>query len=116
MTDSNAIHSTITKQPKPTTFSDVEPKAASKDDNSTNEDVNMKCQNLNLFIISCSSPCGTYMQAYCQEVLVFAETEAQALELAEKDPTIQYVKGANPEIVGQFEIDQGVAYAHYARD
>ncbi|EGQ9133159.1 hypothetical protein GA069_25515 [Vibrio parahaemolyticus] len=32
MTDSNAIHSTITKQPKPTTFSDVEPKAASKDE------------------------------------------------------------------------------------
>ncbi|MCQ9090999.1 hypothetical protein [Vibrio alginolyticus] len=31
MTDSNAIHSTITKQPKPTTFSDVEPKASSKD-------------------------------------------------------------------------------------
>ncbi|WP_174844524.1 hypothetical protein [Vibrio alginolyticus] len=29
MTDSNAIHS---KQPKPTTFSDVEPKAASKDE------------------------------------------------------------------------------------
>ncbi|MDF4820327.1 DUF3560 domain-containing protein [Vibrio parahaemolyticus] len=32
MTDSIAIHSTITKQPKPTTFSDVEPKAASKDE------------------------------------------------------------------------------------
>ncbi len=32
MTDSIAIHSTITKQPKTTTFSDVEPKAASKDE------------------------------------------------------------------------------------
>ncbi len=32
MTDSIAIHSTITKPPKTTTFSDVEPKAASKDE------------------------------------------------------------------------------------
>lgn len=32
MTNSNAIHSTITKQPKPTKFSDLEPKAASKDE------------------------------------------------------------------------------------
>ncbi|MCG9702504.1 hypothetical protein L1D19_20760 [Vibrio natriegens] len=31
MTDSIAIHSTITNPVKPTTFSDVEPKAASKD-------------------------------------------------------------------------------------
>ena len=32
MTDSNAIHSTITKQPNPTKFSDLEPKASSKDE------------------------------------------------------------------------------------
>ncbi|MCQ9090996.1 hypothetical protein [Vibrio alginolyticus] len=87
-----------------------------KNDISGNEEMDMKHQNLRLFIINCSSPCGTYMQAYCKDVLVFAETEAQALELAEKDPTIGYVKGAKPEIVGQFEIEQGVAYAHYARD
>lgn len=76
----------------------------------------MKDSELSLFIIDCSSPCGTYFQPYCKEVLVFAETEAQALELAENDPTVQYVKGARPEIVRQFEIEQGVAYAHYARD
>ncbi|EHH1077098.1 hypothetical protein J7I01_002743 [Vibrio parahaemolyticus] len=32
MTDSNIPHSTITKRPKPTKFSDLEPKAASKDE------------------------------------------------------------------------------------
>ena len=32
MTDSNAIHSTITKQPEPTKFSNLESKAASKDE------------------------------------------------------------------------------------
>ncbi|ENP0827175.1 hypothetical protein ACCI36_004399 [Vibrio parahaemolyticus] len=76
----------------------------------------MKNQKLSLFIIDCASPDGTNIQAYCKKVFVFAETEAQALELAEKDPTVQYVKGARPEIVGQFEIEQGVAYAHYERE
>ncbi len=76
----------------------------------------MKDSELSLFIIDCSSPCGTYFQPYCKEVLVLAESEAQALEMAKNDPNVKYVKGSYPEIVGQFEVKQGVAYVDYDRD
>ncbi len=76
----------------------------------------MKDSELSLFIIDCSSPCGTYFQPYCKEVLVFAENEAQALEMVKNDPDVQLVKGCYPEIVGQFEVKQGIAYVDYDRD
>ncbi len=76
----------------------------------------MKDTELSLFIIDCSSPCGTYFQPYCKEVFVFAENEEQALEMAKNDLDVTYVKGSFPEIVGQFEVKQGVAYVDYDRD
>ncbi len=87
-----------------------------KNDISSHEEMNMKHENLNVFIIHCASPCGTYIQPYCKDLVVIAETKEQAFALAEEDPTIRYVEGAQPKIIGQYKIEEGVVHAHFAKD
>nr|ABX77018.1 Hypothetical protein BMSA_0023 [Vibrio sp. 23023] len=36
--------------------------------------------------------------------------------MAKNDPNVIYVKGSFPEIIGQFEVKQGVAYVDYDQD